>query len=133
MSQNSAMPLISVAEFCDAFNFGPHVTNNKSVKELVEEIIENWGSGSWKWISPQKVNYESSLLNLNIDKSYHKLHWLPKWNFEETIARTVEWYQMAGRDSSRMQEFTLKQIKSYQGDRSTGSRSSLAQETKFNF
>ncbi|HMI68042.1 MAG TPA: CDP-glucose 4,6-dehydratase [Cyclobacteriaceae bacterium] len=122
-----------VAEFCDAFNFGPHVTNNKSVKELVEEIIENWGSGSWKWISPQKVNYESSLLNLNIDKSYHKLHWLPKWNFEETIARTVEWYQMAGRDSSRMQEFTLKQIKSYQGDRSTGSRSSLAQETKFNF
>jgi CDP-glucose 4,6-dehydratase len=122
-----------VADFCEAFNFGPYVTNNKSVKDVVEEIIENWGSGTWKWISPEKVHHEASLLNLSIDKAYHKLHWLPKWNFDETISRTVEWYQMAEQEPAHIHEFTLKQIKSFQADRSIFSRSSsMAQESRFN-
>jgi CDP-glucose 4,6-dehydratase len=111
-----------VTAFCEAFNFGPHVSNNKNVKELVEEIIEKWGSGSWKWIPPENAKYESSLLNLSIDKAYHNLGWLPKWNFSNTIARTVEWYQAV--DSTQkflpnppiIQEITLKQIREYQAD-----------------
>jgi len=105
-----------VADFCEAFNFGPHVTNNKSVKELVEEIIENWGSGTWKWISPEKTHHESSLLSLSIDKAYHKLNWLPKWDFNQTVALTVDWYQKALHEPSLMREFTISQINAHGSD-----------------
>ncbi|MBI1767586.1 MAG: CDP-glucose 4,6-dehydratase [Bacteroidetes bacterium] len=127
------------AFFCEAFNFGPHVTNNKNVKELVEEIIESWGSGSWKWISPDKANYESGLLNLSIDKAYHKLGWLPKWNFSDTIARTVEWYQTVEshqkflHESTMIRDFTIKQIRAHQAARSISPQTLLAQEPTSNF
>jgi len=106
-----------VADFCEAFNFGPRVTSNKCVKDVVEKIIEKWGSGSWKWISREKVHHECSLLNLSIEKAYHKLQWLPKWNFDETIERTVEWYQQAHQEPSLLHEFTLRQIKEHQLNR----------------
>lgn len=124
-----------VASHCEAFNFGPHVSNNKNVRELVEEIIEKWGGGSWKWISPENARYESSLLNLSIDKAYHKLGWFPKWNFSETIKRTVEWYQAAElhqgplNNPSVIQDLTLKQIREHQAGQSVSPQMSLAQET----
>jgi CDP-glucose 4,6-dehydratase len=126
----------NMASYCEAFNFGPHVSNNKNVKELVEEIIEKWGSGAWKWVSPENAKYESSLLNLSIDKAYHKLGWLPKWNFGETITRTVEWYQTAAwhqkylSEPSVIQDLTLKQIRAHQAGPSVLPQVSLAQETQ---
>lgn len=126
-----------VATFCEAFNFGPHVANNKNVKELVEEIIDKWGGGSWKWISPENAKYESTLLNLSIDKAYHKLGWLPKWSFSDTVARTVEWYQYleshqkSSLDVSAIREFTLNQIKKYQAGRSVLTHLIHAEEPTF--
>ena len=110
------------ADFCEAFNFGPRLTSNKCVKDVVEKIIELWGSGSWKWISNEGL-HESSLLNLSIEKAYHKLQWHPKWNFSETMTRTVEWYQQALLEPSLLHEFTLGQIKAYQADRLVPSQS----------
>lgn len=121
----------NIQSYCEAFNFGPLVTNNKNVKELVEAIIEKWGKGSWKWIPPSDAKYESTLLNLSIDKAYHKLGWLPKWNFTETIARTVEWYQKATDDPSAIQEFTLKQISEHQANHPLPFQKELITETTF--
>ncbi len=129
----------NVAEFCEAFNFGPHVANNKTVKQVVEEIIEKWGSGSWKWISPENAKYESSLLNLSIDKAYHKLGWFPKWNFSETIAHTVEWYQNFESnhkilsDAFAIQELTLRQIRRHQADQPNAQQQVTTLETALNF
>ncbi|HLZ15450.1 MAG TPA: CDP-glucose 4,6-dehydratase [Cyclobacteriaceae bacterium] len=120
------------ADFCEAFNFGPRVTNNKNVKDLVEVIIEKWGTGSWKWISSPKANYESALLNLSIDKAYHKLGWLPKWNFVETITHTVVWYQMALHKPASIRDFTLKQINAYQADQPTSRKAVMTQEATLN-
>ena len=118
--------------FCEAFNFGPRVTNNKNVKELVEEIIDKWGYGSWKPVSQVGANYESSLLNLSVDKAYHKLGWFPKWNFNDTIAHTVAWYQMAQQEPSSIQDFTVKQIKTYLQDQGIAAPTRLTPETSFN-
>jgi CDP-glucose 4,6-dehydratase len=122
----------NIAAFCDAYNFGPQVTNNKNVKELVEAIIEKWGIGSWKWISPEQANHESALLNLSIDKAYHKLGWLPRWNFDETIAHTVVWYQMALHKPASIYDFTLKQIRAHQSDRSGLQKTIVTQEATLN-
>lgn len=118
---------------CEAFNFGPHVTNNKNVKALVEAIINRWGAGTWKAIPQSNANHEASLLHLSIDKSYQKLGWLPKWDFEETIARTVAWYQASLSDPTTIREFTLNQIRAYQEHGAISPRRKLTQEPISNF
>ncbi|MGQ8338390.1 CDP-glucose 4,6-dehydratase [Sunxiuqinia sp. A32] len=97
--------------FCDSFNFGPNLSSNKPVKILVEEILKNWGAGSWTHDDVESV-HEASLLNLTIDKAYHLLNWYPAWGYEETIKRTVEWYKRYHEESD-MFEFTMKQILDY--------------------
>lgn len=97
--------------YCDAFNFGPLISSNKSVETLVVEIIKNWGEGTWSHESKKSV-HEASLLNLSIDKAYHLLKWQPVWNFETTIKHTIEWYKQ-NYLKSNMIDFTEKQIDAY--------------------
>ena len=37
--------------------------------------------------------HEATLLQLNCDKAHRELHWSPRFDFETTIRRTVEWYR----------------------------------------
>lgn len=99
--------------FGEAFNFGPHANSNRTVRELVEKIILKWGTGSWGVSSTQQQEHEATLLHLCTDKAHQTLQWQSKWNFEETIAKTIDWYKTAWRDSSRVQKLTLDQIIEY--------------------
>lgn len=103
-----------IATYCEPFNFGPLISSNKDVKSLVEKVIKVWGKGSWESSSSKKNNHEASLLHLTIDKAYHKLDWLPKWNFDETIIHTVEWYKNMMQDPSSVFDYTTKEIQEYQ-------------------
>ena len=76
----------------DAFNFGPQLEANRSVRELVEEALHHW-PGSWVDQSDPGAPHEASLLNLVIDKAHHQLGWAPRWNFATTLERTVNWYR----------------------------------------
>jgi len=103
-------------DYCEAFNFGPNVNSNRNVKEVVEEVIECWGDGSWHHLRNDRTNYEAKLLHVASDKAFHKLNWEPKWSFKETIAHTVEWYKKAAStdDYRQLRELTIKQIKNYE-------------------
>lgn len=103
-----------VAQYCEAFNFGPRVDSNRSVQDLVDKIIEYWGSGMWKNFSPEVPRHEASLLNLSIDKAFHKLGWQPRWNFDATVRYTVEWYARLESSPYDMLDFSCRQIKAYQ-------------------
>ncbi len=102
-----------------AFNFGPLLSSNRTVCDLVECILQHW-SGSWLDKSnPTKV-HEAKLLNLVTDKAFHTLGWQPVWDFERTVRETVAWYQEASQiapgNSNQFQDLTLQQIKQYQAD-----------------
>ncbi len=105
-------------EYCDAFNFGPNVTSNRNVKELVEEVIECWGDGSWYHLKSDRANHETNLLHVSSDKAFHKLGWAPKWDFKETIAKTIEWYKRASYsdDPKQIVDLTLEQIRKYESE-----------------
>jgi CDP-glucose 4,6-dehydratase len=75
-----------------AFNFGPQLEANRSVRELVEEVLRHW-PGTWLDKSDPSSPHEATLLNLVIDKAHHQLGWAPRWSFTTTIERTVEWYR----------------------------------------
>ena len=103
-----------MSRYCDAFNFGPFVTNNKDVETLVSELISQWGSGEWKHVSTPEELHEASLLNLSIDKAYHTLGWAPKLDFKDAVKETVEWYRIAIEQPKRIREITSNQMEKYQ-------------------
>jgi CDP-glucose 4,6-dehydratase len=75
------------------WNFGPDSGSNKSVGELVSEIIKNWESGAINDASDPKAVHEAGLLQLNCDKAKAKLNWKPNWDFEKTLFYTTNWYK----------------------------------------
>jgi len=77
---------------CEAFNFGPLLSSNRPVQELVETMLEHW-SGRWHNLADPSAPHEASLLHLQIDKAQHRLKWRPRWVFTTTVARTVGWYR----------------------------------------
>ena len=78
-------------EVCGGFNFGPDPKANRTVKELVEEMLK-WREGAWVDKSDPHAVHEAGLLNLDIRKARKVLGWKPRWGFEETVKNTVRWY-----------------------------------------
>ena len=77
---------------CDAFNFGPPLSSNRPVLELVEAMLSYW-PGRWETAPQAQAPHEAGLLHLQIDKAHHHLGWTPRWDFDTTVARTVDWYR----------------------------------------
>jgi CDP-glucose 4,6-dehydratase len=79
------------APLCEPFNFGPTLAGDRTVGELVDELLKHSG-GAWHDASSPEAVHEASRLNLAVDKAQHLLGWRPIWDFAETIRRTAEWY-----------------------------------------
>ncbi|MEY4245462.1 MAG: hypothetical protein RLZZ245_3047 [Verrucomicrobiota bacterium] len=105
---------IPVAALASGFNFGPNLNSNRTVAELVHELIEHTG-GEWQDHSDPNALHEASKLNLAIDKAFHLLQWQPVWNFKTTIAATAKWY-LSEAHGNPPQELTVQQIKDYHQD-----------------
>ncbi len=81
-------------QLCSAFNFGPQLSSNKTVADLVEAILQHT-QGSWIDRSDPNALHEASKLNLAIDKAFHLLDWNPTWSFEQLVQYTVAGYTAA--------------------------------------
>jgi len=95
-----------------AFNFGPALASNRTVSELVQEILKHW-PGKWEDKSDPKAVHEATLLNLATDKAHHFLGWSPAWSFSETIRHTVSWYKQADNSAVNVHTLTTQQIAAY--------------------
>ena len=78
-------------EFSEAFNFGPSFKSNKTVLDLVKEVLKYW-EGNWDALEDNNSPHEASNLSLQIDKSNLKLGFQPKWDFVESVKYTTLWY-----------------------------------------
>lgn len=94
------------------FNFGPGLTSNRTVADLVQEMLKHW-PGSWSDQSDPAAVHEATLLNLATDKAFHHLQWQPVWNFEQTLQHTVSWYRSVTTDPTSATTQTRGQIDSY--------------------
>jgi len=104
--------LATLNSLCAAFNFGPNLASNRTVADLVEEILKHW-PGTWQDCCLTGALHEAGRLNLATDKAFHLLGWQPVWTFEETVARTVAWYRQHSVDFTTAGEFTRAQIADY--------------------
>jgi CDP-glucose 4,6-dehydratase len=97
-----------------AFNFGPDRDANRTVGELVEEVLKHW-PGRWEDKTDPDAPHEAGSLQLSTDKAYALLRWFPVWSFSEAVAHTVEWYRAAlqFRAAKEFQKQTQAQISRY--------------------
>lgn len=104
----------SADKFSSAFNFGPGHDANRTVAELVEQILRHW-PGRWEDRSDPKALHEASLLQLTTDKANALLGWAPVWAFADTIRETVLWYATAQRRAGgdALRKLTAAQIQKY--------------------
>ncbi|MBL8911063.1 MAG: CDP-glucose 4,6-dehydratase [Archangium sp.] len=107
----------TAAAHCEGWNFGPETASARPVADLANALVKSWGSGSWVDQSDPKALHEAGLLKLSIDKAHARLGWQPRWNFDETISRTVAWYraQVGGATVAQLKALTLEQIAAYEG------------------
>ncbi|MDE2589459.1 MAG: CDP-glucose 4,6-dehydratase, partial [Patescibacteria group bacterium] len=97
-----------------AWNFGPD-DSCISVKDLTNQIIDQWGKGEWENISNNKSNtsHEASSLKLDCTKANNLLKWHHVYDISTAIAETVSWYKTYYKEKNDMNDFTCKQIESY--------------------
>jgi CDP-glucose 4,6-dehydratase len=108
----SAADAVERRRLSSAYNFGPPLQSNKTVEQLVKEVLLNW-PGSWVDKSDPNTVHEAQLLNLATDKAYHQLEWQSVWNFEESVKQTIDWYLAHSKREVAMAEFTAGQIDRY--------------------
>lgn len=98
--------------YSSAWNFGPHAEANRTVQNLTQAIVAEWGAGTIEVQASGTDQHEAGLLHLNCDKAHHHLDWGSRWNFERTVRETVAWYRaMAG--GADAFEVGTQQIRTY--------------------
>jgi len=103
----------------DGWNFGPGLDAARTVAELADAIILSLGRGKWETDQKGKHPHEANFLRLSIEKASNLLGWMPVWNFEETIKRTVKGYQKlvaAKSSAAKSHAFMIGEIKTYADD-----------------
>lgn len=104
-------------QLASAFNFGPGLDANRTVGELVEQVLKHWPGRSQDQ-REDSAPHEAGRLHLSTDKAFHLLGWKPAWDFEETVERTVGWYRETAESSKAGAEtfarLTRAQIRDYE-------------------
>ena len=99
----------------ESFNFGPGLSKEYSVIELVKTMSKHWEKVSWTAIPKSKKKYyESGLLRLNCNKAKKILKWKSILKFEETISMVAKWYKCYHEDSKNINKITELQIETYE-------------------
>lgn len=99
--------------FAQGWNFGPDSIAVSTVGEVVDLVIEHWGSGSWQDVSNAADLHEAKLLQLDITKAKTQLQWLPVLNEADSIRYTVQWYKNYAAKKVNYYKFSLSQLKEY--------------------
>ena len=99
-------------QFTSGWNFGSSDSDNRSVQEVVELLISEWGQPAhWKKEGAEQP-HEAHLLKLDCSKARQQLGWIPKWNLETATKKIIQW-QIAYQAKENMQEVSLSQINEY--------------------
>lgn len=91
------------------YNVGPDDDNCITTGEIASLFCTYWGE-RLDWENKYDGGpYEAEFLKLDCTKIKKIFGWKPKWNVEEAVRMSVEWYK-AYRDGAQMVDVTIKQI-----------------------
>ena len=85
--------LESKFEYADGWNFGPEMTSNLTVREVITYTMKYWDVFKINYLNSNDNPHEANLLMLDCSKANKLLKWRPVWLIEQTIQKTIEWYK----------------------------------------
>lgn len=99
----------------EAFNFGPFEKDDRTVSDLIWEMLKHWPGKDWEDVSSQETGpYEANLLKLDCEKAQKHLEWRSTLGFDETAEWTCQWYRTFYEEGSdRAFDLTSEQIEQY--------------------
>ena len=96
-----------------AYNFGPSSRDERTVMELVREVLKNW-KGTWRVLREKHPPHEARRLQLQNSKARRRLGWKPKLSFSQAIRLTMKWYQASTKSEFDAYGACRRQITEYQ-------------------
>ena len=97
----------------DSWNFGPHITDVKTVQEVSELFCASWGvNQAIEFNSNADQLHEAQYLSLDISKAFLKLNWAPKWSINDSIQKTAIWYK-SYHEKEDVLSLSVRQIEEY--------------------
>jgi CDP-glucose 4,6-dehydratase len=99
----------------ESWNFGPAIGDVKKVVDVVEKFHHEFGEGSLLVQADSSLIHEANLLQLNCDKAYSQLGWMPKWDTGKAISMTANWYKCL-REGKDMIQVSRLQLLEYVGE-----------------
>ncbi len=76
-----------------AYNLGPRTSEAATVRDVVEEARRAFGKGEVRYEDGTAGPHEAGWLALETAKACRLLEVVPRWNLEESIRRTMDWYK----------------------------------------
>ena len=81
------------SESASEFNFGPNITEDLSVKEVVEFLKTKWSKITYVIKEPKIKLHEARLLKLDCTKAFTELNWTPVLTAKDALTLTIDWYK----------------------------------------
>ena len=100
-------------EYDGGWNFGPSKNNQRTVSDLVSLSCNSWpNSRGWSEIDNSEF-HESGILQLDSSKSNKFLDFNPKWDFDTSVKKTIEWYYKVLIKEEDARQVSINQIRNY--------------------
>jgi CDP-glucose 4,6-dehydratase len=100
------------SKYASGWNFGPGDKDNRSVKDVIDVMVECWG-GSARWEKDgAEQPHEANLLKLDCSKARQCLGWMSRWSLETAIEKVVDWHKLF-KSNADMRALCIAQIEDY--------------------
>ncbi len=102
---------VSGLPFATAWNFGPDVTESKSVQWILNYIARKVPNFKWSHDDAPSV-HEANILNIDSAMAKAKLGWSPRWTTAVALEHTWSWYE-SWQGKGDVERLSLFQIQEY--------------------
>ncbi len=103
------------SEYSGSWNFGPQVGDARTVIDVVTQLASKFENASVVVDEPLNKPHEAHLLQLNSDKARQLLQWDTRWDFEQTMDATGDWYRDVLFHGKSVEKVSHAQISQYYG------------------
>ena len=104
------------ATFGGDWNFGPLSNQSITVREIAEKAISFFGKGEYSVVRSNKRK-EATYLGLDSNKAMRSLNWFPRYDFDNSLSETLEWYNRYYQGSHEMDSYIKSLIIRYMKSR----------------
>jgi len=99
-------------KFAQSWNFGPSTESVNSVKHVINSLQNYWPAIQPKFPKQDNQPHEATMLSVDSSKANLELDWKPKWELNQAIEKTANWYRVYHENDMVISEQQLSEYES---------------------